>query len=66
MGGVHKSLKSLSIIETEKKELTQNVFFRCFPTRRGKRGGGDSSFAFHFNILKAFPVLSYDSVLINN
>lgn len=33
---------------------------------REQRGGKKYSFAFHFNILKAFPVLSYDSALINN
>lgn len=56
MGGVHKSLKSLSIIETEKKELTQNVFFRCFPTRRGKRGGREGFFiCISFQYLESLP-----------
>lgn len=55
MGGVHKSLKSLSIIETEKKELTQNVFFRCFPTWRGKRGGGGFFICISFQYLESLP-----------
>lgn len=55
MEGVHKSLKSLSIIETEKKELTQNVFFRCFPTQRGRRGGKKILICISFQYLESLP-----------
>lgn len=50
-----------------KERADSKCVFQIFPhTEWRERRGEKYSFAFHFNILKAFPVLSYDSALINN
>lgn len=46
------------------KELTHNLFSDA-PLHRG-RGRKKKTFAFNFNILKAFPNLTYAQALINN